>query len=278
MANVVGRDPDTVRAVDLGLEGRVALVTGGSQGIGREIAFLLAREGADLVIAARRTEVLERTAVEIRELGRRVVAVAADVATPEGPAAIADAALDAFGRVDVVVNNAGKGHNKSIEALTDDDWYASIDLNLMSAVRMCRAVVPQMRGRGWGRVVNVSTRVALEPDPYFAAYGAAKAGLINFSKNLANAYSCEGVLTNCIVPGLIRSEAIDQAAQKSATETGLSVEEVMARTLNKRPIPAGRLGEPSDVAGLVALLCSDYGSWITGACFTVDGGIVRSDR
>jgi NAD(P)-dependent dehydrogenase (short-subunit alcohol dehydrogenase family) len=135
-----------------------------------------------------------------------------------------------------------------------------------------------MRGRGWGRVVNVSTRVALEPDPYFAAYGAAKAGLINFSKNLANAYSCEGVLTNCIVPGLIRSEAIDQAAQKSATETGLSVEEVMARTLTKRPIPAGRLGEPSDVAGLVALLCSDYGSWITGACFTVDGGIVRSDR
>ncbi len=254
------------------------MVTGGSQGIGREIAFLLAREGADLVIAARRTEVLERTAGEIRELGRRVVAVAADVATPEGPASIADAALDAFGRVDVVINNAGKGHNKALEALTDEDWYASIDLNLMSAVRMCRAVVPQMRERGWGRVVNISTRVALEPDPYFAAYGAAKAGLVNFSKNLANAYSREGVLTNCIVPGLIGSEAIDQAAQKSAVETGLSVDEVMARTLAKRPIPAGRLGEPSDVAGLVALLCSDYGSWITGACFTVDGGIVRSDR
>lgn len=278
MAEVVGRNPDTVRAVDLGLEGRVAIVSGGSQGIGREIALLLASEGAHLVIAARRTEVLERTAVEIRELGRRVVAVAADVATPEGPAAIADAALDAFGRVDIVINNAGKGHNKALDALTDEDWYASIDLNLMSAVRMCRALVPQMRDRGWGRVVNISTRVALEPDPYFAAYGAAKAGLVNFSKSLANAYSREGVLTNCIVPGLIRSEAIDQAAQKSAAETGLSVEEVMARTLKQRPIPAGRLGEPSDVAGLVALLCSEHGSWITGACFTVDGGIVRSDR
>ncbi len=264
--------------MDLSLGGRVAVVTGGSQGIGREIALLLAAEGADLVIAARRTEVLERTAAELRDLGRRAIAVTGDVATPDGPAAIAEAALGEFGRVDIVINNAGKGHNKPIEALTDADWQASIDLNLMSAVRMCRALVPQMRDRGWGRIVNISTRVALEPDPYFAAYGAAKAGLVNFSKNLANAYSSDGVLTNCIVPGLIRSEAIDQAAQKSAIETGLSVEEVMARTLKKRPIPAGRLGEPSDVAGLVALLCSDRGSWITGSCFTIDGGIVRSDR
>ena len=135
-----------------------------------------------------------------------------------------------------------------------------------------------MRERGWGRIINISTRVAREPDPYFAAYAAAKAALINFSKNLANAYSSDGVLSNCIVPGLIRSEAIDDAARRSAAETGLSIGEVMVRTLKKRPIPAGRLGEPSDVAGLVALLCSHYGSWITGACFTIDGGIVRSDR
>jgi 3-oxoacyl-[acyl-carrier protein] reductase len=240
--------------------------------------LLLAAEGVDLVIAARRTPTLERTADELRDLGRTVVAVTADVATAHGPAEVAAAALDAFGHVDILVNNAGKGHNQAIEALTDDDWYASIDLNLMSAVRACRALVPQMRARGWGRIVNISTRVAREPDPYFAAYGAAKAGLINFSKSLATAYSADGVLTNCIVPGLIRSEAIDQAAEKSAAETGLSVDEVMARTLKKRPIPAGRLGEPSDVAGLVALLCSDRASWITGACFTVDGGIVRSDR
>ncbi len=129
---------------------------------------------------------------------------------------IADAAIAAFGRVDIVINNAGKGHNKPIAELTDDDWYDSIDLNLMSAVRLCRALLPQMRERGWGRIVNISSRVAREPDPYFAAYGAAKAGLINFSKNLANAYSGDGILTNCIVPGLIRSEAIDQAAQSSA--------------------------------------------------------------
>jgi 3-oxoacyl-[acyl-carrier protein] reductase len=265
--------------VNFDLDGRVACVTGGSQGIGREIARLLANEGADLVLAARRSEILDGTADELRTTtGRRVLAVTADVATPDGPAAIADAAIAEFGSVDILVNNAGKGFNKPVDQLTDDDWYASIDLNLMSAVRMCRALVPQMCERGWGRVVNISTRVALEPDPYFAAYAAAKAGLINFSKSLANAHSSDGVLTNCIVPGLIRSEAIDQAAQKSADETGLTVDEVMARTLKKRPIPAGRLGEPTDVAGLVVLLCSDQASWITGACFTIDGGIVRSDR
>lgn len=254
------------------------MVTGGSQGIGREMALLLAAEGADLVIAARRAERLEATADELRALGRRVVTVTADVATPEGPQAIADAALGELGHVDILINNAGKGFNKPLAELTDEDWYASIDLNLMSAVRMCRALVPQMRERGWGRVINIATRVAREPDPYFAAYAASKAGLVNFSKNLANAYSPDGVLTNCVVPGLIRSEAIDQAAVKSAEAAGITVEEVMARTLKKRPIPAGRLGEPSDVAGLVTLLCSEYGSWITGACFTVDGGIVRSDR
>src|SRR5262249_33521544 len=153
---------------------------------------------------ARRTAVLEATATELRdEHGGRVVAVTADVATPAGPAAIADAALAAFGSVDILVTNAGKGFNKPLGDLTDADWYASIDRNLMSAVRLCRALVPQMCARGWGRVVNISTRVAREPDPYFAAYAASKAALINYSKNLANAHSADGVLTNCIVPGLI---------------------------------------------------------------------------
>jgi 3-oxoacyl-[acyl-carrier protein] reductase len=126
--------------------------------------------------------------------------------------------------------------------------------------------------------VNISTRVAREPDPYFAPYAAAKAALINFSKNLALAFSKDGVLTNCIVPGLIRSEAVQEAAERSAAATGRSVEEIYEATLAKRPIPAGRLGEPDDVAGLVALLVSARGSWITGGCFTVDGGITRGDR
>ena len=204
--------------------------------------------------------------------------MAADVATPDGARHVADAAHDHFGRVDILVNNAGKGTPKSLLELTDDDWYASIDLNLMSAVRMCRACVPGMRERAWGRVVNIGSRVGREPDELFGPYAASKAALINFSKTLANAFSRDGVLTNCVVPGLIKGEAVQEAAERSAEATGKSVEEVYEATLRKRPIPAGRLGEPSDVSGLVALLVSERGSWITGSCFTVDGGIVRSDR
>jgi len=264
--------------MDLGLAGRVALVTGASQGIGREIALTLATEGVDLALCARRPEPLAAVAAEIEARGRAALAVPVDVATADGPGAALDAALERFGHVDIVVNNAGKGAPKPILDLTDDDWQASLDLNLMSAVRLSLAAVPEMRARRWGRIVNIASRVAREPDPYFAPYAAAKAALVNFSKSLANAFSEDGVLTNCIVPGLIRSAATEEAAERSAAATGKTVEEVWEATLRKRPIPAGRLGEPADVSGLVALLVSERGSWITGSCFTVDGGIVRSDR
>ncbi|MGI8796277.1 MAG: SDR family NAD(P)-dependent oxidoreductase [Acidimicrobiia bacterium] len=264
--------------MDLGLAGRVALVTGASQGIGREIALTLAAEGVDLALCARRPEPLAAVAAEVEARGRAALAVPVDVATADGPGAALDAALERFGHVDIVVNNAGKGAPKPILDLTDDDWQASLDLNLMSAVRLSLAAVPEMRARRWGRIVNIASRVAREPDPYFAPYAAAKAALVNFSKSLANAFSEDGVLTNCIVPGLIRSAATEEAAERSAAATGKTVEEVWEATLRKRPIPTGRLGEPADVSGLVALLVSERGSWITGSCFTVDGGIVRSDR
>lgn len=264
--------------MDLGLEGRVALVTGGSQGIGREIALLLAAEGADIALVARRPEPLQQAAAEIESTGRAVLAVPGDVATTDGGRAALDAVIERFGRIDVLVNSAGKGTPKPMLELSDDDWQASLELNLLSAVRLSLACVPHMRARGFGRIVNISSRVALEPDPYFAPYAAAKAALVNFSKNLANAFSADGILTNCIVPGLIRGEGVQEAAERSAEATGMTVDEVYAETLRKRPIPAGRIGEPRDVAGLVGLLVSEWGSWITGACFTVDGGIVRSDR
>jgi 3-oxoacyl-[acyl-carrier protein] reductase len=264
--------------MDLGLAGRVAVVTGGSQGIGREIALTLAAEGANLVLCARRHQPLNETARDVVASGREAVAIAADVATPEGTAAVLAAALEQFGRVDILVNNAGKGSPKPMLDLSDDDWYASIELNLMSAVRLSLACIPLMRERSWGRIVNISSRVAREPDPFFAPYAAAKAALINFSKSLANAFSGDGILTNCIVPGLIRGEAVQEAAARSAAATGKTVGEVYEAMLRQRPIPAGRIGEPADVAGLVALLVSQRASWITGSCFTVDGGIVRSDR
>ena len=264
--------------MDLDLGGRVAIVTGASQGIGRAITLSLAAEGADVLLVARRAEGLEAVAGEVADLGRRAEVLSADVTDHAAADAVATAALDAFGRIDILVNNAGKGSPKPLLELSPADWDAVLELNLLSAVRLVHACVPTMRAQHWGRIVNISSRVALEPDPYFAAYAAAKAALVNFSKSCAGAFSADGVLTNCVVPGLIRSEAVDEAARRSAEATGRTVEEVFDATLRKRPIPVGRLGEPDDVAGLVTLLASDRASWITGGCFVVDGGIVRSDR
>ena len=252
---------------------QVAVVTGASKGIGRAIALELAGTGADLVICARGVAGLDLVATEIRACGRAVEVVSADVSTPAGAALLLERAQNRFGRIDVLVNNAGKGAPKRMLELTEDDWHASFELNFMSAVRCSLGSVPLMRQQGGGRIINISSRVGRQPDPYFAPYAAAKAALINFTKNLANAFSKDGILSNCIVPGLIRTEAVEEAAQESARATGKSVEEVFAATLAKRPIPAGRLGEPQDVAGLVIFLASPRASWITGSTFTIDGGI-----
>ena len=219
------------------LAGQVALVTGASKGIGRAIALELARAGADLAINARGREALEAVAGEVRACGRQVETVAADVAT-------------------------------------EADWQASFALNFMSAVRLSLACVPIMRAQCGGRIVNIASRVGRQPDPLFAPYAAAKAALINFTKSLANAFSKDGILSNCVVPGLIRTEAVEEAARASAAATGRTVEEVLAETLRRRPIPAGRMGEPADVAGLVVFLASPHASWITGGTFSVDGGIL----
>jgi len=256
------------------LAGRVALVTGASKGIGRAIALELAEAGADLVINARGSAALDAVAAEIRARGRDVEAVPADVATEAGVRLVVERAVARFGRVDVLVNNAGKGSPKRLLDLTEEDWHASFELNFMAAVRLSLACVPLMRTHGGGRIVNISSRVGRQPDPYFAPYAAAKAALINFTKSLANAFSKDGVLANCVVPGLVRTEAVEEAARKSAEATGKTVEEVFAETLRARPIPAGRMGEPADVAGLVVFLASPRASWITGATFGVDGGIL----
>jgi 3-oxoacyl-[acyl-carrier protein] reductase len=260
--------------VHVDLAGRVALVTGASKGIGRAIALELAAAGADLALNARGQEALDAVASEVRAGGGDAAPIPADVSTPDGAARVVELALTRFGRVDILVNNAGKGTPKRLLDLTEEDWRASLELNLMSAVRLSLACVPVMQRTGSGRIINIASRVGRQPDPYFAPYGAAKAALINFTKSLANAFSKDGILSNCVVPGLVRTEAVEEAARASAAATGKSVEEVFAATLAKRPIPVGRMGEPADVAGLVVFLASPHASWITGSTFTVDGGIV----
>lgn len=262
--------------MDLGIAGRAAVVTGASQGIGLAIARALAAEGTSLVVCARGPEKLEKAAAELREAGSEAVAVIADVTDADTPDRLVEVCLERFGQLDILVNNAGKGEPVPLARQTPELWQTSFELNLFSAVRLSLACALRMRETQWGRIVNIGSRVGREPDPYFAHYAAAKAALMNFSKSLSDGFAGDGVTVNCVIPGLIRSEAVDRAAEKSAAAAGRTSEEVMAETLRRRPIPVGRLGEPEDVAGLVAYLCSEAAAWTTGSCFTVDGGISRS--
>jgi NAD(P)-dependent dehydrogenase (short-subunit alcohol dehydrogenase family) len=182
--------------------------------------------------------------------------------------------VETCGRIDVLINNAGVIQTGPVEHMQVEDFEDAMAVHLWGPLYAMLAAVPHMRRQGGGRIVNISSRVGRQPDPYFAPYAAAKAALINFTKSLANAFSKDGVLANCVVPGLVRTEAVEEAAQKSAEATGKTVEEVFAETLRARPIPAGRMGEPEDVAGLVVFLASPRASWITGATFSVDGGIL----
>ena len=269
--------------MDLGLKGKVALVTGASRGIGAAIATELGSEGADLVLCARGAGQLDDTARSIAALGPQTVAVPADLLTAAGVQSVVDAALAAFGRVDILVNNVGGAPGPGgFQNLEDDHWQAAWNLNVMAAVRFARGVLPGMVERRWGRIINIASTSAREPDVVVVHYNCAKAGLLALSKSLANAYSKDGVLVNCVSPGVTRTPALESSAARRLAERGESIEGLSAEELvqryygPRRPVPIGRFGTPAEVAGIVAFLASERASWITGAYINVDGGWVKS--
>jgi NAD(P)-dependent dehydrogenase (short-subunit alcohol dehydrogenase family) len=269
--------------MDFRLNGKVAVVTGGSSGIGLAIALGLAREGAALVVCGRKRERLAAAQLELEKLESAAVSVVADVATPAGCDTVIDTALQRFGYIDILINNAGGAPGPAgFLALQDEHWQQAFDLDLMSAVRCSRAAIPHMQKRGGGRIVNIGSTSGHQPDVVVCAYNAAKAALINLSKTLANSFAKDNILVNCVCPGLTRTPAVEASARRRLEEggqdtSGLSADEcVQAYFGPRRPMPLGRVGSAEEVASIVVFLCSQQASWITGTCIDADGGWTKS--
>jgi 3-oxoacyl-[acyl-carrier protein] reductase len=258
--------------VDLGLDGRAAIVTGASRGIGRSVALQLVAEGCRVLLVGRDPEAL---AAVHAEAGDRSAPLACDVTDRASADVLVAECGRVFGRLDIVVNNAGSAEPKALVELTPDDWQRSLDVNFLAAARLSVAALPRMQAAGWGRLVHVASISGREPDPLFAPYSAAKAALLNLSTALSRAAAADGVLSSCVIPGVTATELVRDNAAATAERTGRRPDEVMARLLAKHGVAAGRFGRPEEVAAAVVFLASEAASWITGATLEVDGGTLR---
>jgi len=252
--------------MDLNLGGKVAIVTGGTQGIGLAAAQLLAREGAAVVIAARGKERLDAAAAAIRAAGGRVATVVADVARAEDAARIVDTAIDSFGRLDILVNNAGTSSRGDFESVTDETWQADFDLKLFGAARLVRLALPHMRKQRGGRIINITNIGAKQPKARSMPTSVTRAAGLAFTKALSKEFAPEGILVNTICIGLIRAGQ----HERKAAAAGKDLEELY-ETMGK-DIPLGRVGRAEEVANVIAFLASDAASYVTGTSINLDGG------
>jgi 3-oxoacyl-[acyl-carrier protein] reductase len=267
--------------MDLGLKGRACVVTGASRGIGRETARLLCAEGASVLLVGRSAERLAAAREEATsagaEAGGRAEALALDVTDADAGERMLASAVEHFGGLDVLVNNAGAAQWRHLDEVPDEDWYAQYELNVMAPLRAMRAAAPSMAERGWGRIVNVCSTAGKRPSAAMPEYSVAKAAELSLSRLFADRYAKQGVLVNAICPGPVEAELwmepgglLDQSQRISGAE---SREQALAEAGSKRPI--GRLAEVGEVAAAIVFLCSERASYVSGAAWSVDGGTVQ---
>ena len=255
----------------LGLDDRVCLVTGSTAGIGLETARILAEEGARVVVTGRDGQRVERARADVGA----ALGVACDLAEPAAPGALVERVAAEVGPVAVLVNNVGVAYQRSFEELADSDWEELWQVNVMSYVRAIRAVLPSMREAGAGAIVNVSSTAGKRPSGSMPDYSVTKAAVLSLSRLVADLYAGEGIRCNAVTPGPTASPAwlapgglADQAAERSDKAR----DEVLAGVAKGRPL--GRLAEPGEIAAVIAFLCSDRASYVTGAAWSADGGTV----
>ncbi|NOZ26937.1 MAG: SDR family oxidoreductase [Chloroflexi bacterium] len=261
--------------MDLGLQGKTALVAAASQGMGRAVALGLAREGARVAICARGREALEATAEDIRrETGAEVFAQVADVSRADDIARLVHAARDRFGAVDILVCNAGGPPPGDFLDFDDEAWRAAFELNLESAIRLCRAVIPDMKVRGWGRIITITSMSVKQPIPGLILSNVMRAGVNGLTKTLADELAPYGITVNNVLPGMILTQRITSLAERRAAAEGIPVEDALERMAQE--IPMKRIGTPEEFANVVVFLASERASYVTGTAIQVDGGRIRS--
>jgi len=260
--------------MDLGLKGKKVLVSAASRGIGRAIALEFAAEGSDVAICARGKEALDETVDALRRRGSDAIGVAADITSLDDIERVVAATAEHYGRIDVLVNNAGDAWAGRTLDTTEEEWAVCLDVNLLSTVRFTRAVVPHMRRVGGGRIVNVSTVGAHSPIPGMVDYEAAKAAMLCFSKSMANELAVDNILVNSVCPALIHTPLWDRLAAAMVPEVAETPQGVFDHLAQLLPVQ--RFGSPDEVSAMVAFLASDRASFITGIACNIDGGYTKS--
>jgi 3-oxoacyl-[acyl-carrier protein] reductase len=260
--------------MDLGLQGKVALVAASSKGLGRAVAAELANEGAMLMLCARGEAALDEAREQLEASGTRVETEVADLTEPADVDRVVAAANSGLGQIDILVTNTGGPPAGPFESHSPQAWHDAVRQNLDSVVNLTRAVLPGMKDRGWGRIVNVTSIAVKQPVDGLILSNSIRAAVTGFARSLANEVAAYGITVNNVLPGYTRTNRLQELAQKIGADSGQTEAEAMADW--EHEIPMGRVGEPHEFAAMVAFLCSERASYITGGSIAVDGGWIRS--